>query len=207
MHLAIMVRMEIFDGVIGENIWLTFYSSAGTSAFVTKTGKLIMFGKDTAHCDSSGFVTDLMDQHIVSVALGKAHCVALNSKGHLFTFGLNNKGQCGRLVGKDHFTNVAGSSTETSAAVGLANVDAPEGGSGVSTGIFKYDTSTICDFEEHHVDQGQCRVNINFITIFVQIVKICPCRFVHFAGNVLDTILHAFQHKILLSNNAFLERK
>lgn len=26
----------------------------GTSAFVTKSGKLIMFGKDTAHCDSSG---------------------------------------------------------------------------------------------------------------------------------------------------------
>lgn len=26
----------------------------GTSAFVTKNGKLIMFGKDTAHCDSSG---------------------------------------------------------------------------------------------------------------------------------------------------------
>lgn len=172
-----------------------------------------MFGKDTAHCDSSGFVTDLMDQHIVSVALGKAHCVALNSKGHLFTFGLNNKGQCGRLVGKDHFTNVAGSSTiasmETSAAVGHANVDEPEGVSGVSTGFFKYDTSTICDFEEHHVDQGQCRVSTNFITftLFKQIIQICLCRFVHFVESVLDTIHHAFQRKILLSNNAFPERK
>lgn len=160
-----------------------------------------MFGKDTAHCDSSGFVTDLMDQHIVSVALGKAHCVALNSKGHLFTFGLNNKGQCGRLVGKDHSTNVASSSTvasmETSTAVGHANVEAREGVSGASPVLFKYDTSTICDFEEHHVDQGQCRVNTKFHYFFFSFPNnVSLCRFVHFVANALDTIHHAFQRKI-----------
>lgn len=28
----------------------------GTSALVTTTGKLVMFGKDTAHCDASGML-------------------------------------------------------------------------------------------------------------------------------------------------------
>lgn len=32
----------------------------------------------------------------MQVALGKAHAVALNVKGHVFTFGINNKYQCGR---------------------------------------------------------------------------------------------------------------
>lgn len=73
----------------------------GTSAFVTKDGKLIIFGKDTNYCDSAGIVTGLNDVHIVKVALGKAHCVALDAKGQLYTFGLNNKGQCGRKFTKD----------------------------------------------------------------------------------------------------------
>lgn len=73
----------------------------GTSAFVTKDGKLVMFGKDTNYCDSAGIVTGLNDVQIVKVALGKAHCVALDGKGHLYTFGLNNKGQCGRKFTKD----------------------------------------------------------------------------------------------------------
>lgn len=72
----------------------------GTSAFVTKTGKLIIFGKDTSCCDPFGFVTDLDDQHITKAALGKAHCVAVNSRGEVFTFGLNNKNQCGRILVK-----------------------------------------------------------------------------------------------------------
>ncbi|XP_063706462.1 E3 ubiquitin-protein ligase highwire-like [Culicoides brevitarsis] len=69
----------------------------GTSCFVTKTGKLIMFGKDTSYCDSFGFISDLDDQHITKTSLGKAHCVALNIRGEVFTFGLNNKSQCGRV--------------------------------------------------------------------------------------------------------------
>lgn len=34
--------------------------------------------------------------HVTQVALGKAHAVALTSKGIVYTFGINNKGQCGR---------------------------------------------------------------------------------------------------------------
>lgn len=33
---------------------------------------------------------------IISVALGKAHCVVLTDKGVVYTLGINNKGQCGR---------------------------------------------------------------------------------------------------------------
>lgn len=33
---------------------------------------------------------------VTQVALGKAHAVALTSKGVVYTFGINNKGQCGR---------------------------------------------------------------------------------------------------------------
>lgn len=43
-----------------------------------------------------GLVTDLKDVHISAVALGKAHVVALTNKGHVYSFGINNKGQCGR---------------------------------------------------------------------------------------------------------------
>ncbi|XP_054276655.1 E3 ubiquitin-protein ligase MYCBP2-like [Macrosteles quadrilineatus] len=69
----------------------------GTTALVTKDGEVHMFGKDTTHCDpASGLVTDLKDVHVTQVALGKAHAVVLTNKGQVFTFGINNKGQCGR---------------------------------------------------------------------------------------------------------------
>lgn len=44
----------------------------------------------------TGLVTDLKDVHVTQVALGKAHAVVLTNKGQVFTFGINNKGQCGR---------------------------------------------------------------------------------------------------------------
>lgn len=44
----------------------------------------------------SGLVSELKDTQITQIALGKAHAVALTSKGHIYTFGINNKGQCGR---------------------------------------------------------------------------------------------------------------
>ena len=45
---------------------------------------------------SAGHVTDLKDVVVTQIALGKAHAVALTAKGQLFSFGINNKGQCGR---------------------------------------------------------------------------------------------------------------
>ncbi|CAH0546546.1 unnamed protein product [Brassicogethes aeneus] len=69
----------------------------GTTALINKEGKLLMFGKDTAHADpNTGFINSLKDEFISQVALGKAHALALTSKGHIFSFGINNKYQCGR---------------------------------------------------------------------------------------------------------------
>lgn len=44
----------------------------------------------------SGLIADLKDVHVTQISLGKAHAVALTNKGHVYTFGINNKGQCGR---------------------------------------------------------------------------------------------------------------
>lgn len=90
----------------------------GTTALVTRDGELLMFGKDTTHTDHTtgsfhqffcdfkyfylfvlGLVTNLKTEFIVQVSLGKAHAVALTSKGHVYTFGINNKYQCGRDFG------------------------------------------------------------------------------------------------------------
>lgn len=122
-----------------------FACNNGTSAFVTKTGQLIMYGKDTMHCDAQGFVNDLSNQHIQKVALGKAHCVALNAKGQIFTFGLNNKGQCGHtwfqsktkeLVSDDHAQK---------------SQPPPKRDKG-------YEFSSFCDYDDHNIVQGKCRV-------------------------------------------------
>ncbi|CAH0578389.1 unnamed protein product [Chrysodeixis includens] len=71
----------------------------GSSALVTRQGQLLMFGKDTQHCDSAGQVLGLRHERIIQVALGKAHAVALTNFGQVYTFGINNKGQCGREFG------------------------------------------------------------------------------------------------------------
>ncbi|XP_063374022.1 E3 ubiquitin-protein ligase MYCBP2 [Cydia amplana] len=71
----------------------------GSTALVTRQGLLLMFGKDTQQCDSTGLVTGLKNERIVQVALGKAHAVALTTFGQVYTFGINNKGQCGREFG------------------------------------------------------------------------------------------------------------
>lgn len=124
----------------------------GTSALVTNTGKLIMLGKDTTHCDSAiGFVTDISSQHITKVALGKAHTVALNSKGEIFTFGMNNKGQCGRSKGR---TNQG----RTEVDYGMRSQSHHQSSSSSNHGTLKFDVSNMCDFEEHNIVHGQCRV-------------------------------------------------
>lgn len=73
--------------------------------------------------------------------MGKAHCVALNDKGHLFTYGLNNKGQCGRNFPKEKTTSIE----ETSKKPNDGRVQ-----------------PLSCEVEDHKVTEGQCKV-INFI--------------------------------------------
>jgi RCR-type E3 ubiquitin transferase len=114
-------------------------SNNGTSAFVTKTGKLIMFGKDTSFCDSHGIVQQLQDHHVIKVALGKAHTVALNSKGQIFSFGVNNKGQCGRtFTSKDRTANEEYFVSKSEKLV--------------------HQASFLCDIDEHEVVEEQCKI-------------------------------------------------
>ncbi|XP_071483934.1 E3 ubiquitin-protein ligase MYCBP2-like [Diadema antillarum] len=69
----------------------------GSTAVVTREGELYLFGKDVQNTEAStGLVTDLKGVPIKEVALGKAHVCALTTSGQLYTFGISNKGQCGR---------------------------------------------------------------------------------------------------------------
>ncbi|XP_028848287.1 E3 ubiquitin-protein ligase MYCBP2 isoform X13 [Denticeps clupeoides] len=71
----------------------------GSSSIVTKDGELYMFGKDAIYSDSSCQVTDLKGHFVTQVAMGKAHTCVLTKSGEVWTFGVNNKGQCGRDTG------------------------------------------------------------------------------------------------------------
>ncbi|XP_062420974.1 E3 ubiquitin-protein ligase MYCBP2 isoform X2 [Pungitius pungitius] len=71
----------------------------GSSSIVTKDGELYMFGKDAIYSDSTCQVTDLKGHSVTQVAMGKAHTCVLTKSGEVWTFGVNNKGQCGRETG------------------------------------------------------------------------------------------------------------
>lgn len=47
----------------------------------------------------TGQVTDLKGHFVTQVAMGKAHTCVLTKSGEVWTFGVNNKGQCGRDTG------------------------------------------------------------------------------------------------------------
>ncbi|XP_065149136.1 E3 ubiquitin-protein ligase MYCBP2 isoform X13 [Paramisgurnus dabryanus] len=71
----------------------------GSSSIVTKDGELYMFGKDAIYSDSTSQVSDLKGHFVTQVAMGKAHTCVLTKSGEVWTFGVNNKGQCGRDTG------------------------------------------------------------------------------------------------------------
>ncbi|XP_059355583.1 E3 ubiquitin-protein ligase MYCBP2 isoform X7 [Carassius carassius] len=71
----------------------------GSSSIVTKDGELYMFGKDAVYSDSTSQVSDLKGHFVTQVAMGKAHTCVLIKSGEVWTFGVNNKGQCGRDTG------------------------------------------------------------------------------------------------------------
>lgn len=54
--------------------------------------------QSTALCHI-GLVTDLKGHFVTQVAMGKAHTCVLMKNGEVWTFGVNNKGQCGRDTG------------------------------------------------------------------------------------------------------------
>lgn len=71
----------------------------GSSSVISKDGELYMFGKDAIYSDSTSLVTDLKGHFVTQVAMGKAHTCVLMKNGEVWTFGVNNKGQCGRDTG------------------------------------------------------------------------------------------------------------
>ncbi|KAK4298747.1 hypothetical protein Pmani_028926 [Petrolisthes manimaculis] len=102
----------------------------GTSALVTRDGEVYIFGKDTSQCDGiTGLVTELRDVHATGVALGKAHALALTNKGHIYSFGINNKGQCGR----DFIPQGNKEATGMSMSVGPAGEEEAEDEEGVES--------------------------------------------------------------------------
>uniref|UniRef100_A0A0K2UH48 RCR-type E3 ubiquitin transferase n=1 Tax=Lepeophtheirus salmonis TaxID=72036 RepID=A0A0K2UH48_LEPSM len=129
----------------------------GTSAFVTKEGKLFLFGKDSIHCDySSGQVLDLKGNFITQVAVGKAHIVALTKEGDVFTFGMNSKGQCGRdfNLTKDN-TNVPIGDVEKPTDSTAAQFDVIEDNSDVDG---EHEGFGICPAGKHNWKRDQCMV-------------------------------------------------
>ncbi|XP_053161485.1 E3 ubiquitin-protein ligase MYCBP2 isoform X13 [Hemicordylus capensis] len=71
----------------------------GSSSVISKDGELYVFGKDAIYSDSTSLVTDLKGHFATQVAMGKAHTCVLMKNGEVWTFGVNNKGQCGRDTG------------------------------------------------------------------------------------------------------------
>lgn len=98
-----VIRMDGHD--------ITFVAcNNGTSAFITRSGDVYMYGKDTAHCDSSsGYLLGLRGVFVTQIAMGKAHSVILTGEGKVYTMGINNRGQCGRsyLQLKEGLCNIA----------------------------------------------------------------------------------------------------
>ncbi|CAI2353362.1 unnamed protein product [Caenorhabditis sp. 36 PRJEB53466] len=79
--------------------------------YVTENGKVFMGGLHAMRVNASNQMLSGLDNvHISTLALGKSHGVAVSRSGHLFTWGLNNMNQCGRME-----SNSATSSPRTSA--------------------------------------------------------------------------------------------
>lgn len=64
--------------------------------FSSQVESAIYYSTDLCHI---GLVTDLKGHFVTQVAMGKAHTCVLMKNGEVWTFGVNNKGQCGRDTG------------------------------------------------------------------------------------------------------------
>ncbi|VDK49577.1 unnamed protein product [Gongylonema pulchrum] len=76
--------------------------SSGCIAYVTDNGRAYVCGRHAMQCHpESGYIYGLENVHLVSIALGKTHAVAITRYGHLYTWGMNNLNQCGRTETDD----------------------------------------------------------------------------------------------------------
>uniref|UniRef100_T1JCF5 RCR-type E3 ubiquitin transferase n=1 Tax=Strigamia maritima TaxID=126957 RepID=T1JCF5_STRMM len=141
-----MIKMD------GQQIVYTACNN-GTSALVTKDGDVYMFGKDTAFCDhSTGIVTDLKDVHATQVAVGKAHVIVLSNEGKIYSFGINNKGQCGRDFASNHSKEVLGAGLFSVAMATAAEEECEE------ETLELEDSEIMCQPGRHKWKHDQCMV-------------------------------------------------
>ncbi|CAG9534611.1 unnamed protein product [Cercopithifilaria johnstoni] len=88
---------------------LSMAISAGCIAYVVDNGKAYICGRHTIQCHpETGYIYGLENVHLASIALGKTHAVAITRHGHLYTWGLNNLNQCGRIESYIHPEAVTG---------------------------------------------------------------------------------------------------
>ena len=95
---------------------------------------------------------------IVKVALGKAHGVTLTDKGLVYTFGINNKGQCGRDLFSSSQSKQSGSSSHLQSTAMLSackepiddEIESEDSGSATET--------KLCAADEHSWSVDQCMV-------------------------------------------------
>ena len=95
---------------------------------------------------------------VVNVALGKAHGVALTDKGIVYTFGINNKGQCGR-DGTSFSNTTKSSGTANSSAKPVFSID-PVDDEVESEDSCTAADSKLCPQGEHRWSIEQCMICI-----------------------------------------------
>ncbi len=120
-----------------------------------------------------------MKDRIVKVALGKAHVVTLTDKGVVYTFGINNKGQCGRDVFSSSQSKQSASSAQIQSTALHAACKEPIDDEIESEDSGSTTEMKLCAPSEHRwsVDQcmvctqcGQCTVCILLIFFYFHII-------------------------------------
>ncbi|KAF8386302.1 rpm-1 [Pristionchus pacificus] len=82
---------------VGRKKVISIAASSGCFMYVTENGKVYAMGKHPWRVNpDNGLVLGLEGVHIAAIALGKVHAVAVSRSGTLYTWGVNNLGQCGR---------------------------------------------------------------------------------------------------------------
>uniref|UniRef100_A0A8L8Q1Q6 TNFR-Cys domain-containing protein n=1 Tax=Heligmosomoides polygyrus TaxID=6339 RepID=A0A8L8Q1Q6_HELPZ len=77
---------------------LSISSAAGSYGYVTDNGRVYVGGRHGMSVyPETGQVLGLDGTHMASLALGKTHAVAISKQGYVYTWGLNNLNQCGRV--------------------------------------------------------------------------------------------------------------
>lgn len=142
-----MIKME-------GKVAVTCSCNHGTSAIVTREGELYMFGKDSNHADRNGLITALKNIVVTQVSLGKAHTVVLTSRGHVYTFGISNKGQCGHEFGSSNQAKDLGHSSQFVMRDDENETEVTEQHLDVTEDV----TEPLCNFGQHRWRYDQCMI-------------------------------------------------